>query len=55
MLISIDPVIKDEISNNKCKSIKKYRNKIIKILAISQNLLKLRSRNFSKSKNFIKI
>ena len=48
---------KNRDNSSKYKSIRKSRNKIVKILAKSKiwNLLKLRSRNLSKFKNSIKI
>ena len=57
MPASVDMIKKDRVSNGKYRSVRKSRNKTVKILAklSSQNLLKPKSRNLIKFKNFIKV
>ena len=54
-LILVIYLKKNKVSSNKYNSKRKIRNKIIEILAKSQNLPKFKSRNLFKFKNFIKI
>ena len=51
----VDMVEKDKFGSNKRKNMKKNKNKIIKVLAKSRNLLKFRSKNLFKFKNPINV
>ena len=54
MLILIDIVEENRVNSGKYRNIEKNRNKIVEILAKSQNLSKSKFKNLLKFKNFSK-
>ena len=54
MLILIDIVEENRVNSGKYRNIEKNRNKIVEILAKSQNLSKSKLKNLLKFKNFSK-